>query len=860
MVVDGNSILNRAFYGIKILTTKDGFFTNAIQGFMNILLSKTNEIRPDCVAIAFDLKAPTFRHKMYDGYKANRKGMPDELSMQVPVLKELLIALGYKLVQQEGWEADDILGTLAAACPEDSECCIVTGDRDSLQLVSSKTKVYLTTTKMGRPATTVFDENKVNEVYGVTPKQLIDIKALMGDPSDNIPGAAGIGEKTAGELIKQYESIDNIYDKLDSLEIKPGVKKKLSDGESSVRLSYTLGTISTQAPIETSYTAYVPEKPNNYEAVKILTGLEMFKMIERLDLRSDNLVEGSVDNVKNTAFSCRECDDHDALLKLVRHAGQAAVTLEYVGDEIGSVYIGVSDDVVRLSAMSFEFFPTVTEIFEDDTVSKSTSELKETYAFALSHAIELKNVRFDAQLAGYVLDPSLKDYSCVSLAQRCGIAVPTNDDLPPKAVDCRLITLLEDVLGKELENKGQAKLLTEIELPLAQVLADMELTGFCVDRSGIADFGKRLEKEIDEIKEKTFELTETQFNINSTKQLGEILFEKLNLPYGKKTKTGWSTNADVLEKLAPDFPVVGLILDYRAKAKLHSTYCEGLLKCIAADGRIHSTLNQTETRTGRISSADPNLQNIPVRSELGREMRKFFVAGTGCVLADSDYSQIELRVLADAANDKSMIDAFNNGDDIHAITASQVFNMPLGMVTPLMRSRAKAVNFGIVYGIGAFSLAQDIGVTRKEADNYIRSYLEHYSGVDAYMKKCVEKARSDGFAETLFSRRRYLPELTSSNFQLRSFGERVARNMPIQGTAADIIKIAMIRVYERLKREKLKAKLIMQVHDELLIEAPEGEAQQVAGLLKEEMENAVKLKVKLTADVNCGKTWYEAKG
>lgn len=860
MVIDGNSILNRAFYGIKMLTTSDGFFTNGIHGFLSILLNKSSEISPDCVAIAFDMKAPTFRHKMYDGYKANRKGMPEELAMQLPVLKELLSALGYKIVECEGWEADDILGTLSGACKNGDECCIVTGDRDSLQLVSDKTKVYLTSTKMGRPVTTVYDEKKIIEDYGVEPLQLIDIKALMGDSSDNIPGAPGIGEKTAGELIKKYESIKRIYDDLDTLDIKPGVKQKLVSGKDSVELSYILGTISKKAPINIDYSSYKMSSTDNYNAVRILTKLEMFKMIERLDLKPITVVDSTADEITNKRINCVECDNTSSFLETVRKNKSAEFTLEFIDGECSGAYFYSNDEVVRVSAINFEFYPLLTAILEDRDIEKSTSELKSVYGFAALSSIDIKNVVFDIQVAGYILNPSLKDYSCKALAQSRNITIPDSEEYTDAAADCILIHRLKPLMLAEIEKNNQSGLLTDIELPLACVLSDMEYTGFCIDRKGIARFGEMLESDIDRIKKAIYEITETEFNLNSPKQLGEMLFEKMGLPYGKKTKTGWSTNADVLEKLAPEFPIVRLILEYREKAKLKSTYCDGMLKCIGPDGRIHSTLNQTETRTGRISSAEPNLQNIPVRSELGREMRKFFVAAPGNTLIDADYSQIELRVLAHVADDRNMLEAFNQGADIHTITASQVFNMPVQMVTPLMRSRAKAVNFGIVYGIGAFSLAQDIGVTRKEADEYIKSYLAHYSGVNGYMEKVVEKAKETGYVETLMARRRYLPELSSSNHQLRSFGERVARNMPIQGTAADIIKIAMIKVYNRLKSEKLKAKLIMQVHDELIIEAPASEADTVSALLKEEMENAVHLKVKLTADVNQGKTWYDAKG
>lgn len=859
MVIDGNSILNRAFYGIKLLTTKDGKFTNGIYGFMTILLRLTDEVKPDAVAIAFDVKAPTFRHKMYDGYKAQRKGMPPELAQQMPTLKALLRALGYKLLECEGWEADDILGTLAAACKDNDECFIATGDRDSLQLVDKKVNVLLTATKMGKPQTIKYDEAAVKEKYGVTPPQLIDIKALMGDSSDNIPGVSGIGEKTAGDLIARFENIDNIYSNIDSLDIKDSVKKKLADGKDMAFLSRTLGTISKDAPIEKDYSLYVKSEPDAFEAVKTLTELEMFSMIERLHL-DPKIAPAVQTQEKKEKFCCVECDNVQALTQSIKSSGKAYFTLQESGGEISDIYLRSGKEVVRLNALNFCFMSLITDLFEDKEIEKITDDCKKAYTFAIESGIELCNVSFDTQLAGYILNPSANSYTADRLALEYGVALPQDEDETSRAVSAWLLPELEEKLSEKLKENGQMQLLKETEIPLAQVLADMELTGFEVDKKGIFDFGKALEADIDKITDEIYEEVGYQFNLNSPKQLGEALFEKLGLPKGKKTKSGWSTNSDILEKLAPDYPVVEKILQYRTWAKLKSTYCEGLIKAIGYDGRIHSTLNQTETRTGRISSTEPNLQNIPVRSELGREMRRFFKAKNGCVLVDADYSQIELRVLAHISNDKNMIDGFNSGDDIHAITASQVFNMPLPMVTPLMRSRAKAVNFGIVYGIGAFSLAQNIGVSRAEADAYIKGYLKHYSGVDSYMEKIVEQAKETGYVKTLFNRRRYLPELTSGNGMLRAFGERVARNMPIQGTAADIIKIAMVRVYNRLKAEKLNAKLIMQVHDELIIEANEAEKEMVSLLLKEEMENAVDLKVRMLADVNCGKTWYDAKG
>ncbi|MCQ2462788.1 MAG: DNA polymerase I [Clostridia bacterium] len=859
LVIDGNSIINRAFYGIKLLTTKDGVFTNGIYGFMNILIRLCEECKPDRAAIAFDLKAPTFRHKMYDGYKAGRKGMPPELASQMPILKNLLVSLGYKVVECEGYEADDILGTLSASCKGDDLCFIATGDRDSLQLVSENTTVLLASTKMGKAQTDKYDVEAVKEKYGTQPKGLIEIKALMGDSSDNIPGVAGIGEKTACELISKFGTVDYIYENIDTIEIKDRVRQKLLDGKDSAYLSRTLGTICLTAPIDTDPDSYVIAKPDMYEAMKLLTSLEMFGLIEKLGLTAVKPVKPDEPKTEKKLV-LREERDLRGLLGRLKNSGKAYFYTLFDG-KIKAFFFADGDGVLYApcDCLDFESF---TEDFLSSDYEKYTCDVKALYHEALKRGIKLENVSMDTALAGYILNPSASAYDVLRLAVEYGVDVPEiecEQSVKQAALSAAVMPTLCEKIAALIEQNGQSELLYDVEIPLACVLADMERTGFCVDRQGIESFGAMLDGKINEIKSKIFEVTGLEFNLNSPKQLGEVLFEKMGLEGGKKTKTGWSTNADVLEKLSFKYPVVSDILEYRTLAKLKSTYCDGLLKVIGEDGRIRSTLNQTETRTGRISSTEPNLQNIPVRTELGREMRRFFTAADGCLLVDADYSQIELRVLSHIADDKIMQEAFNNGDDIHAITASQVFGMPVQMVTPLMRSRAKAVNFGIVYGIGAFSLAQDIGVTRKEAELYIRGYLENYSGVDAYMKSVVEKAREDGFAETLMHRRRYLPELTSSNKMLQAFGERVARNMPIQGTAADIIKIAMVRVHERLEKEKMKSRLIMQVHDELIVEAPENEAQRVKEILCEEMEKAFPMKVSLTADANIAKTWYEAK-
>ena len=814
LVIDGNSIINRAFYGIKLLTTKDGRFTNGIYGFLSIFTKIKAEVEPDAVAVAFDLRAPTFRHKMYDGYKANRHGMPPELAEQMPVLKELLPLLGIKCVELEGYEADDILGTLSKACGPDDECFLATGDRDSFQLIRDNVTVILPTTKMGRTVTTRCTPEYIKENYGVTPIQMIDIKALQGDSSDCIPGVAGVGEKTAGDLIARFGSIDNIYENIDSLDIKAGVKAKLIADKDNAYLSRTLGTICLETPIDTNLESYRVGAGDPEAATRMLASLEMFKMIDTLGLRNSEAMETKIEAPKTEKVESVKPYTFTDDKKL------------YIFDTSDATY-GELEDKLR-----------------DAAIKKYVSDAKSLYAYGLKRGYTVPRIEFDSSLAAYILNPNSNDYSAERLLEEYGAGT---------------FEILVDKLMCQIDENNQADLLA-LEISLAEVLASMELVGFYIDRDGLVEYGKVIANRVDEITRKIYDECGFEFNLNSPKQLGEALFEKLGIPAKKKTKSGYSTSADVLEELADEYPVVADILEYRTVAKLKSTYCDGLVACIAEDGRIHSTLNQKETRTGRISSTEPNLQNIPVRKPLGSELRKFFVAKDGYTLIDADYSQIELRVLAHMANDANMIEAFRSGEDIHRVTASQVFGVPFMDVTPTMRSRAKAVNFGIVYGIGAFSLAKDIGVTRAEASQYIDGYLANFSGVDNYMKNVILEAKNDGYVKTLYERRRYLPELTSSNHMLRAFGERVARNMPIQGTAADIIKIAMVKVYNRLEAEGLDAKLIMQIHDELIVEAREDQAETVCAIVKEEMENACALSVDLLSDAHIGKTWYLAKG
>ena len=861
LVLDGNSIFNRAFYGIKLLTTKTGFYTNAIYGFLTMLNKLNDEVNPDAVAIAFDMRKPTFRHEAYSEYKAHRKGMPDEMAVQFPVLKELLLNMGYKIVEKEGYEADDILGTLAASCEESgNECLIATGDKDSLQLVSKNVSVRITATKFGRPEVTLYDEEKIKEVYGVTPSQLIDIKSIQGDASDNIPGVAGIGEKGAGELIRKFGSIEYIYDNIDSIDVKDGIRKKLIASKENAFLSKYLGTIVKNVPIDLTLENYVPQKMNSAKVAQILTELEMYSVLSKMVLEQtfaedmkndisdpiDVVIDESLENLKKIIFGQNNLD----------------FLLNYQKNQALSIGFYLNNKVYILTDLAkYEDF--IKSFMENEKIIKRTYDAKLVYKTLKEMNICARNIKMDAVLAAYLLNPSGKNYDIETLYNEYHVAeVYTNcifEEYSNFAKDVIKFSTLCDKITVEVENNAQKSLLEEMEIPLAEVLADMEMTGFLVDERGIKVYGETLQKELQEIQSEIYNVVGQEFNINSPKQLGSVLFEDLKLPKGKKTKNGYSTSAEVLESLSGFHPAIDLILKYRALSKLKSTYCDGLLKVISADGRIHSRFNQVEARTGRISSLEPNLQNIPVRTERGRELRRFFCAKDGCVLVDADYSQIELRILAHLSGDKDMIDAFRNNLDIHTITASQVFGMPEEMVTPFMRTSAKAVNFGIIYGISAFSLAKDIGVSRKNAQNYIDNYLNHYSGVKEYMTRTIEMAKENKFAETMFGRKRYLPELTSSNFNLRSFGERVARNMPIQGSAADIIKIAMINVSRRLKKENLNAKLILQVHDELIVEAEEKQANAVAEILKHEMENAVQLKVPLTVEATVGKTWFEAK-
>ncbi len=852
LVLDGNSILNRAFFGIKLLSTKSGDFTNGIYGFLTMFRKIYDETVPDAVAIAFDMRAPTFRHRQYAGYKSNRKGMPEELAQQLPVLQQLLQDLGYRIVTCEGWEADDILGTLSAACErEGNSCVIATGDRDSLQLVSPATTIRLMSTKFGQPQVTVYDEAKIMEEYGVTPIQMIDLKAIQGDSSDCIPGVAGIGPKGAGELVQKYGSLTNIYNNLDDPEMKPAARKKLEASRENAFMSYELGTIRRDAPIDTELEKYIPTSGDPQRAGAAMVRLELFSLIEKFGLTAAPVQEAAAAAGRPETI---ELPDGAPMLARLEDAGAAYFFCQWgKSGELESIVFAHKDILWRVTPDS----AFLLAFFTNPLIKKHTHDVKPLHRLALAMGCRIESVAMDTALAAYLLNPSASGYDLLRLAAEYSVPLP---DFEEEEYNCAAVMPgLCEALHKAIDSNNQRELLENIEIPLSFVLAQMEHTGFYVDSVSIREYGEKLQAEVEALHGSIIQQVGYDFNINSPKQLGEALFEKLGLPHGKKTKSGWSTSADVLESLRPMNPVVDEILRYRTVAKLKSTYCDGLLKVIGPDGRIHSSFNQTETRTGRISSTEPNMQNIPVRTPIGRELRKFFAAEHG-VLVDADYSQIELRVLAHVANDPAMREDFLKGHDIHASTAARVFNMPQELITSQLRSRAKAVNFGIVYGIGAYSLSQDIGVSVKEADAYIKEYLRNYSGVDAYMKEVADSARERGYVEDMFGRRRYLPELKSSNFNMRSFGERVARNMPIQGAAADIIKIAMIRVSRRLEREGLRARMILQVHDELIVECPEDEQEQVRALLTEEMEQAVNLSVPMVAEANAGKTWYDAKG
>ena len=841
LILDGNSIINRAYFGVKPLTTRDGLYTHAIYGFLNILEKIEKEEQPEAVCVAFDLHGPTFRHEKYDLYKANRHGMPEELAQQMPVMKQVLQAMNIPIYECQGWEADDVIGTVGRICSNnDWECVVVTGDRDSLQLIDENVHVKLIITRPGQTTATLYDRATFTEEYGFEPAKMVDLKALMGDSSDNIPGVAGVGPKTASELLIKYGSLDGVYENLNDPDIRPKLREKLESGKESAYLSYDLATIRTNAPIDFAPMDAVVQPYNRAALYELFVRLEFVRLIDKYGLRG---AEREVPKVQMAAVSdLPQCDC------LPANADKIAL---YVAPD-GTVGVAWQSGVCALTPMETQMLiPLLCSVKE--VIGHNTK--------ALMHTLDDMGMPscafvFDTALAAYDLNPSQSDYPVSKLAT--SFLSVTADDAD--AVQCaQCVWNLAPVLESELAKQGMTNLYYNIELPLCGVLYRMEKAGISIDRKQLEQFSDMLSQRIADCETLIYGYSDGPFNINSTRQLGELLFEKLGLPPVKKTKTGYSTNADVLEKLKGKHPIIPAIMDYRMLTKLKSTYADGLIKVIGEDGRIHTTFQNLVTATGRLSSTEPNLQNIPVRTDLGAEIRKMFIPSPGCVLVDADYSQIELRVLAHIADDSVMRNAFLEGMDIHTVTASQVFNIPADMVTPLQRRNAKAVNFGIVYGISEFSLSEDIGVSRYEAKAYIDSYLAKYSGVAHYMKNVVAQAKADGYTTTVYGRRRYIPELSSSNYMVRQGAERIALNTPIQGTAADLIKMAMIHIDHVLAEKYPNAKLLLQVHDELIVECPEDIAAEVARLLSFEMQQVAQLTVPLIAEAKFGKTWYEAK-
>ena len=880
MVIDGNSIINRAYYGIRPLTNREGLYTHAVFGFLTTLLRLKEEEQPDALCVTFDLHAPTFRHKADEAYKATRKPMPEELRMQVPVLKEVLDALNIPRYELEGWEADDLIGTISRKCEAAGwDCVVVTGDKDSLQLITDRTKVKLVSTRMGQTTTKDMTPETFREQYGFDPIHMIDLKALMGDASDNIPGVPGVGEKTAMDLIQKYGSIEAIYEKLPDIDAKPAAVKKLTAGEEAARHSYWLATIVTDAPLSFDPAENRVQAPGP-EAYPLFLRLEFSKLIEKMNLRPEEAAPAeTAPDVTVTAERITEESRAREVLELFRKADH--VTVLALPDLSGVIAdCGTGAD----TALSAEFFferytgdwnALLNALFAGN-IKKVSHNVKDLTRTLLENGLNAEGFIFDTALAAYLADATSGKYEIGQLFA----AYFHTELVKPAYLDPDAFSLLGDTAGAEasfhsytaavealysvlaprLKELDLEELYHTAELPLCRVLAEMELAGCRVDKGALVSFGEMLSEKADALEQDIYNMAGEEFNINSPKQLGEILFGKLGLPHGKKTKTGWSTNADVLEKLRYEAPIVGAVLEYRQYTKLKSTYAEGLLKAMDPDGRIRTRFQMTVTDTGRLSSREPNLQNIPTRTDLGSEIRKMFIPAEGCVLVDADYSQIELRLLAHISGDTAMQAAFTSGADIHTATAAQVFHVDPADVTHEMRRRAKAVNFGIVYGISAFSLSQDIGVTVAEAKAYMEAYFATFPGVRKYMDDVVAQAKERGYVETLFHRRRDLPEIKSSNFNMRSFGERVALNMPIQGTAADIMKLAMVAVETRLKAELPEAKLVLQVHDELIVECPEDQAAAAAKLLEEEMEQVAHLSVPLTAEAHWGRNWLEAKG
>ena len=886
VLIDGNSILNRAFYGImgsKMLMTEDGTYTNAVYGFLAILFKILDDINPEYVAVAFDLKAPTKRHELYKEYKATRKGMPEELASQLPIIKEILQAMNITIIEKEGYEADDILGTLAKYGEKQKlEVTILTGDRDSFQLVSNHITVRIPRTKMGKTETEDYTKEKILEEYGLEPKKLIEVKGLMGDTSDNIPGVPGIGEKTALELIKKYKTIDGLYQKIERNEddLKGKTREKIADNKELAILSRTLGTINIEVPLNIGIEQLERKDWNREKVTEIFKKLRFQRFMERFHL------EEQKQEKLETPFSSKKIETEDEKQNLInaiienKRIFYVFSTEEEKKEEliikkkITAIHIYHEKENIVYTSNKVEDFK---EIFERRDILKCGDKLKQDYILLKQMQVQPENLMFDVSIAGYILNAISGKYKMEDLAEQfLGIQIQSLITQDTK----QQINLFEETEEKEsntgeiytycifhlyqklidkLKETEQLELFQTIEMPLVEVLADMQYTGMYVNKEELKSYGEELQKKLEEMTKKIYELAETEFNINSPKQLGEVLFEKLKLPVYKKTKSGYSTDVEVLEKLKSEHPIIEYLLEYRAVTKLKSTYVDGLIPYIDNKGRIHSYFHQTVTATGRISSTEPNMQNIPTRTEMGKNLRKAFQAEKDHILVDADYSQIELRVLAHISKDKTMIEAFNHDEDIHTQAASKVFNIPVEEVTKELRSKAKAVNFGIVYGISDFGLGEQLNVSRKIAKEYIEQYLEKYKGIKHFMDNIIEIARKQGYVETLFKRKREIPELKSTNYMVRQFGNRVAMNTPIQGTAADIMKLAMIRVYELLKKENMKSKMILQVHDELLIETVPEEKDRVYQILKDCMENVIHLEVPLKIEISEGKNWCEAK-
>ncbi len=872
MVIDGNSMLNRAFYGVRLLTNHEGLFTNAVYGFLSTLLKLRDEYQPDSIVVCFDVKEKTFRHKEYEGYKATRKGMPDELAQQLPLIREVLDAMGIPRMEKPGYEADDLLGTLSQQANERGDTCmLVTGDKDSLQLIGGGTTVLLVVTRMGQTTTTEYTTEVFREKYGFDPVYMIDLKALMGDTSDNIPGVPGIGEKTAMGLIQKFRTVQAVYDNIDDPFIKKGQRKRLLEGRESAERSLHLVTIVRDVPLDVNIDELPPMQMDETALYNLFTRLEFKNFITRLGLHAPEEKPKPEEDIM-----CVPVQDGGALLAALEGKDRIVLTAPQSLSAV-CLLTGGTAYLLRADQVGNDGWHDVLRSLFSGAYPLTVHDGKPYLTALLAEGIEPADFAFDTALGAYLLNPTESSYDLEKVALGY-----LNRELPPvsdyeaedafsplggaEAAERTLcahaaaVDQLADIIAPKIEEEGMHALYYETELPLEMVLASMQHDGFQADADALRSFGDALTVRIDELTAQIYEQAGEEFNINSTRALGEILFDKLGLPVIKKTKRGYSTNIDVLEALQGYHPIVGMVIEYRQVTKLRSTYVDGLLKVIGEDGRIHSTFQQMVTATGRLSSVNPNLQNIPVRQELGSELRHMFAAKDGCVLVDADYSQIELRVLAHIADDQTMIDAFNSGEDIHTSTASQVFHVPPEEVTPAMRRSSKAVNFGIVYGISSFSLANDIGVSVKQAGEYIDNYLSIYHGVRDYMDSIKKQAKEDGYVCSMFGRRRYLPELKSKNFNIRSFGERAALNTPIQGTAADIIKIAMVRVYRRLKQENMRSRLILQVHDELILETPEDEIELAMRVLKEEMEHACTLAAPLRVDAAWGKDWYAAKG